>query len=117
MRTICFVATAVVALTLAPGAARADAIDGHWCHPDGRRISIRGPEIVTPGGVQLQGDYTRHLFTYVVPAPEQPAGQTVSMTLMNEFTVHLRTGSAVEIETWKRCAPTVSGRQPARATG
>jgi len=28
----------------------ADAIDGDWCKADGKRMKIRGPEIVTPGG-------------------------------------------------------------------
>jgi hypothetical protein len=112
MRTICVVATAAVAVAVSAGAARADVIDGDWCHPDGRRLSIRGPQIVTPGGATLQGDYSRHAFSYIVPAPEQPAGQTVSMGLMNEFTVHLRIGTAADHETWKRCAPSVSALAP-----
>jgi len=28
----------------------ADAIDGDWCRADGKRMTIRGPAIVTPGG-------------------------------------------------------------------
>jgi hypothetical protein len=112
MRTICFRTAALVALTLWAGAAWADAIDGEWCHPDGRRLSIRGPLVVTPGGAQLQGDYTRHNFSYIVPSSELPAGQTVFMTLMNEYTVHLRIGTTTEHETWKRCAPSVSEARP-----
>ncbi len=69
--------------------ALADAIDGDWCHqPSGRRISIRGPQIVTPGGKHMEGDYSRHWFNYVVPAPEPGAGQTVFMTLFDENTVN-----------------------------
>ena len=30
--------------------AHADAIDGDWCRADGKRMSIHGPAIVTPGG-------------------------------------------------------------------
>jgi hypothetical protein len=45
----------------------ADVIDGDWCRADGKRMKIRGPEIVTPGGNQTRGDYTRHRFSYVVP--------------------------------------------------
>src|SRR5262245_46146015 len=37
-------------------AACADAIDGQWCYPDGRRFSIRGPEIVTPAGTRMRGN-------------------------------------------------------------
>jgi hypothetical protein len=93
------------------GPAFADAIDGNWCHSDGRRFSIRGPEIVTPGGKKMEGDYGRHAFSYAVPAPEPGAGQTVFMTLANENTVHLRHGeaaSAAAPEVWVRCSPSIS---------
>jgi len=88
--------------------ALADAIDGHWCHNDGRRFSIRGPEIVTPGGKQIEGNYSRHFFSYTVPSPEPGAGQVVEMSLLNENTVHLRLGEDGTPETWVRCAPSVS---------
>ena len=105
---------AVVMLVLAPAAALADAIDGNWCHPDGRRFTIRGPAITTPGGTQLQGNYDRHHFSYKIPAPEPRAGDTVFMTLMGEYLVHLRIGSdassAGPIEAWNRCAPSISRR-------
>jgi hypothetical protein len=103
----------VVALGLAliGGPAFADAIDGDWCHgADGRRFSIRGPAIVTPGGKQMEGDYSRHAFNYVVPAPEPGAGKTVFMTLLDENHVHLRLGEAFAAnpETWVRCSPSTS---------
>ena len=92
--------------------ATADAIDGNWCHPDGRRFSIRGPAITTPAGNHLQGNYDRHYFSYQVPVTEPRAGETVFMTLMGEYLVHLRVGpteaSAGPIEAWNRCAPSVS---------
>ena len=69
-------------LALSGGAALADAIDGDWCHGDGRRLSINGPDIVTPGGARLKGDYDRHHFSYVVPASEPGAGGTVAMVLL-----------------------------------
>lgn len=104
-----FVAAAVTALVAAATSARADAIDGDWCHPDGRRFTIHGPQIVTPGGAQLEGDYSRHYFSYVVPGVERPAGQTVFMTLLNENTVHLRAGAAdAAPEEWRRCSPSIS---------
>ncbi len=37
--------------------AAADVIDGDWCFPDGRRFSIRGPEILTPAGTRTTGNY------------------------------------------------------------
>jgi len=85
----------------------ADAIDGNWCHTDGRRFSIRGPEIVTPGGRRMEGNYSRHGFSYTAPAPEPDAGKVVAMVLLNENTVQLQRGEAPQ-ETWVRCGPTVS---------
>lgn len=92
------------------GPAFADAIDGNWCHSDGRRFSIRGPEIVTPGGKHMEGNYSRHGFTYSAPAPEPGAGGIISMSLANENTVYLRYGEAASAapETWVRCSPSVS---------
>ncbi len=87
----------------------ADAIDGNWCHNDGRHFSIRGREIVTPGGATMIGDYSRHWFSYVVPVPEPGAGNTIFMTLMNENTIHLkREPIAASYEVWVRCSPSIS---------
>ena len=72
---------AALALSALAVPAFADAIDGNWCHNDGRRFTIRGPEIVTPGGKQMEGQYSRHWFNYTVPAPEPGAGQTIYMML------------------------------------
>jgi hypothetical protein len=106
----CKLAAAVLALALLVGPALADAIDGDWCHNDGRRFSIRGPALVTPGGKHMEGNYARHWFSYVVPAPEPGSGQTVYMTLLNENTVETRLGAetAVKAETWIRCSPSTS---------
>lgn len=92
----------------------ADVIDGHWCFSDGERISIQGPAVVTPAGSSIQGDYSRHYFTYVVPPTDPGAGQTVSMMLMNEDTVHLRIGTGPSyssdgpVQVWHRCGPPTS---------
>jgi hypothetical protein len=105
-----------VALCLAPAiGARADVIDGEWCHADGRQMSIKGPNIVTPAGAHLAGDYTRHSFTYVVPASEANAGQIVAMILVNEETVNLRIGADASlaaqapVQVWHRCPEKTSG--------
>ena len=115
------VALLALGLFFAAGPAFADAIDGNWCHPDGRRFVIRGPDITTPGGNRLQGNYDRHHFSYQIPAPEPRAGETVFMTLMGEYLVHLRVGAEVSsggpVEEWNRCGPSVSERAEARATG
>ncbi len=94
--------------------ARADAIDGHWCHADGRLMSIAGPHIVTPQGSEIGGDYRRHFFTYHVPAAEPAAGTVVFMAQLNEQTIHVRRGAdlataeAAAPETWHRCSAAVS---------
>jgi hypothetical protein len=88
--------------------AHADAIDGDWCHDDGRRFSIHGPTIVTPGAT-LQGDYTRHSFQYTVPPSEAGGGQPVSMILRSETRVDVRVGSSNEtFQVWHRCTATTS---------
>ena len=100
---------AALVLCLLAGPALADAIDGNWCHNDGRRLSIRGPQIVTPGGLRMEGNYSRHGFTYVAPAAEPGSGQTVFMTLLDENNVDLRRGEATaSAERWVRCSPSVS---------
>ncbi len=100
---------AALPFVLVVGPALADRIDGDWCHTkDGRRFSIRGPEIVTPGGKKMEGDYSRHAFSYVAPAPETGTGRTVFMTLIDENTVNLRVGTAGAAETWLRCTPSTS---------
>ena len=96
--------------------ALADAIDGNWCNDDGRRFTIRGADIVTPGGKAMQGNYERHYFSYVVPAPEPNAGRTIFMTLRGENNVSLRIGEAAggAEENWVRCAPSISSIAPPR---
>jgi hypothetical protein len=104
--------SAAVFLAVLSSPASADAIDGNWCHNDGRRFSIRGPEIVTPGGKAMEGNYSRHWFSYVVPPPEPGTGQTIYMTLLNENTVHLHLGEvSTTPETWIRCTPSISARR------
>src|SRR6266567_2443651 len=76
--------------------ARADAIDGNWC--------------------SAQGNYSRHNFTYQVPASDPGAGKTVYMALLNENTVHLTMAADAQsaqqspVEVWHRCPPAVSSR-------
>src|SRR5215510_1832383 len=72
--------------------AHADAIDGDWCHSNGKRMSIRGPAIITPGGQETRGNYTRHFFSYVIPGGETGAGTTVEIQLLNEYLAHARQG-------------------------
>ncbi len=88
--------------------AHADAIDGDWCRADGKRMSIHGPAIVTPGGGKTQGDYSRHAFAYVIPPGEAGAGNNVAITLLGEYLAHAREGAAGAVQEWRRCQPGIS---------
>jgi hypothetical protein len=96
------------ALPMLSHTAFADAIDGDWCRSDGKRMTIRGPSITTPGGQQATGDYTRHFFSYVIPAGEAGAGATVSIQLLSEYLAHARQGADGPVQEWRRCQPGVS---------
>src|ERR1700688_66268 len=93
-------AAAAALLGLTAGAARADAIDGHWCRADGKRMQIQGPAIVTPRGTQTRGDYSRHFFSYVIPQGEPGAGATVSITLLGEYLAQAREGTDAPVQEW-----------------
>ena len=96
-------AVAVLGLLSRPEIGHADAIDGNWCAEDGRVMTIEGSSIVTPGGQDTTGDYSRHAFAYVVPAGEADAGGAISMVLLNHQTLSLRAGDATAEEIWRRC--------------
>jgi hypothetical protein len=97
----------IPAIVIAALPARADAIDGDWCAPDGRRLSISGPAITTPGGARITGDYSRHHFRYVIPKTEPGAGETVEMSLRSEEEVWVLPRADAQIEAWHRCPNTV----------
>jgi hypothetical protein len=98
------VISGLAALLLAATPVRADAIDGQWCLASSH-FEIDGPNIRTPGGNRIVGNYDRHGFTYVVPANEAGAGTEIVMVLLNEETVRLTRGSSPP-EIWRRCKPT-----------
>ena len=106
-RTLALIA-AVSVISCFNHPAHADAIDGDWCLSNGKRMSIRGPAIVTPGGQQTSGNYTRHFFSYEIPAGEIGAGATVEIQLLNEYLAHARQGSDPAVQEWRRCQPGVS---------
>jgi hypothetical protein len=71
-------------------------------------MSIRGSSIVTPGGHQTIGNYTRHFFSYVIPEGETGAGMTVEIQLLSEYLAHARQGGDSSVQEWRRCQPGVS---------
>jgi hypothetical protein len=105
---VLFLLAAVTMLPFIATPAHADAIDGNWCKPDGKHMSIRGPNIVTPTGRQTQGDYDRHAFSYSAPPKDPDAGKTINMILVDDDTLYLRVGAPPgfdpgEAEVWNRC--------------
>jgi hypothetical protein len=106
-RSLVFLVAA--AILLQTGVSHADAIDGDWCSTDGKRMSIRAEQITTPGGRQIQGNYSRHAFDYVVPPGEDGAGDIVSIILRGEYLALSRQGAAAgSPREWHRCKETIS---------
>ena len=69
----------IISLIWAADPAHADSIDGDWCDTQGHRLAIEGPQIVTPGGTKMEGDYDRHAFYYKVPAGEAQSGRDIAI--------------------------------------
>ncbi|MEZ5811110.1 MAG: hypothetical protein R3D45_06800 [Rhizobiaceae bacterium] len=91
----------LLAVTLC-GPALADAIDGNWCNAEGENLHIDGPAIVTPGGMSMSGNYSRHAFSYISPPDEDFAGERLDMILHSEELMSMRLPSG-ETEMWRRC--------------
>ncbi len=107
-RSLATVALLGIGAGLFVSPARADAIDGDWCFGT-LALTIRGPDIKTPGGTAMTGTYGRHDFSYVVPANEPGAGGTVEMQLMGDELMILRRKLGTTespSENWRRCRPT-----------
>jgi hypothetical protein len=96
-----------IGLFIGSSPAWADKIDGEWCARDGKRLSIAGSEITTPGGARITGHYSRHHFSYVVPKPEPDAGETVEMSLRSEEEVWIVPRPNAPLEVWHRCPASV----------
>ncbi len=107
-------AVTMLAALLSAVPARADAVDGDWCFSDGRRMSIDGPQIVTPARTRTEGDYDRHAFSYTVPKGDPGAGTVISMVQIDDDTLHVGKGARRSLqmsapeEVWHRCGPPVS---------
>ena len=88
------------------GPALADAIDGDWCGPNDRHIAIKGPEITTPSGTKLRGDYHRHQFDYVAPPGDTDASGSIHLQLLSEDYMNffrMKDGKPGEPQLWLRC--------------
>ena len=83
-------------------------IDGSWCADDGRRISVDGVGVVTPGGQSATGRHTARAFTFVLPAGEWQAGAEIWMEPKGTDAVRvssLRAGhqGPPPHDLWRRC--------------
>jgi transposase InsO family protein len=97
------------AMLLQTGVGYADAIDGDWCSTDGMRMAIHGEKITIPSGKQIEGNYSRHAFDYVVPAGESGSGDVVSIILRSEYLALSRQGPVeAPLREWHRCKESIS---------
>jgi hypothetical protein len=94
----------IIAIVLSSMPVAADAIDGKWCHKDGRNLSINGSKIVTPGGTNLKGNYERHGFDYVAPKGDRSPGAKITMNMEGEYKMRRQVGKKA-VENWTRCRP------------
>lgn len=97
----------IVLAMLGPGAALADEISGDWCGPEGRSLTILGATVVTPGGAEVPGRYSRHRYEFETPAGEPGAGDTVVINQLSEEAVDVFFGSADPVR-WTRCRDVTS---------
>jgi hypothetical protein len=89
--------------------AYADAIDGDWCNDDGSRVRIDGPKIELSSGKIVEGKYSRHAFSYVVPQGEWEAGVEVKFVLSSEELMRRMRNPDVmpeHADLWRRCQTT-----------
>ena len=104
-------AVAAAALLVATtGPSLADKIDGDWCSPAGKTISVDGPRVVTPGGNTVVANYNRHHVDFKIPEGEAGAGGHFSADQLNheQISVTILASDAVETgqsEIWTPCKP------------
>ena len=98
-------------LIVVVGVAHADGLDGIWCSPDGRRITVDGLDVITPGGQRTTGVYRNDDFAFSVPKTARNAGAVIWMELVSENTARVSIVSKEQREPpphglWQRCAYT-----------
>jgi len=95
----------ITALSVAGAYAQSlPALDGNWCHTDGKKLTVKGADIITPARKPLRADYARTFASWVIPEGEPNAGTTTTMMLIGTDRAHTREGAAdtPPLE-WRRC--------------
>jgi len=84
--------------------AQAHQIDGQWCGPDGKTITINGPKIITPSGKQIEGSYARNRFMYTGPDDDPEMDQDIFLYMQNNGLMQvIRSTDPDKMEQWERC--------------
>jgi hypothetical protein len=91
-------------------AAVADRIDGTWCSPEGKSVSIVGPNVVTSRGTAVDANYNRHHIDYAIPAGEPDEGGTFRADQLNDNQIRVVLTGADgepkgEAQIWTPCKP------------
>lgn len=99
----------MAALMLSTNAALADQINGIWCSPNGKSVSIDGPNVTTSSGNAVDANYNRHHIDYEIPSGELDAGSRFRADQLNDNQIQVvivaAGGAAGEPEIWTPCRP------------
>ncbi len=101
-------ALVMILLVASTAAAFADKIDGTWCSPSGKSISIDGPRVITPLGKIAVARYDRHHIDYEIPEGEPNAGDRLTANQLNEEQIRVSVVGKAKSETgapeiWMPC--------------
>ena len=105
-----FVLLTAALMTASTQNALADRIDGTWCSPDGKSVSIDGRNVVTSRGNAVDANYNRHHIDYIIPAGEPDEGGVFRADQLNDNQISVVLigaggGSKSNPEIWTPCKP------------
>ena len=86
-------------------------LDGHWCAPDERTISVAGNTVITPNGLRTRGVYTKHALSFIEPGENGAQAAVIWMEPKGKDAVRVSFASADQKEPpphdlWTRCRTT-----------
>jgi hypothetical protein len=101
-RAFAFALTSVLAAS-----AGAAPLDGEWCAPDGRILTIAGEDVITPSGQETAAGYDRDRnLIYSGPQGDAEEGQEILVSPAGSERIALRrtiAGREEPAEQWQRC--------------